>query len=109
MLNAVANFSFVLVALVLLEGGVTQWLLPLGASRTGIRRQRVERYLLPLLAALACLSVLSSPVRATDWVAFIFVALIPVYVALTGYGVVAMGRALRQRVLRSSTRPTGHP
>ena len=110
MVYTVAKFDLVLMAILCLEGWATQWLLPLGASPTGIRLQRVGRFLLPL-PALLFLSVLFLPPSVnpvTISKEYVVVALTPVFIGLAVFEAVVMVRALRQRLGMSRTRRQPH-
>jgi hypothetical protein len=113
MLDTIAKFDVALVGIIFLEGCTIFWLLPLGVgvplqgTRTRrlvappgyIRKQRIGRFLLPLVALL-CFSVFFLPPSispATIAREYVVVALTPAYAVLAVFGAVGIVRAWGQR------------
>ncbi len=113
MVDAIAKFDVIICAIIALEGCAIFWLVPLGApppeigiwrprigaSPDGIRKQRLGRFLLPLIVPLV-LSILFLP-PSTNPVTiareYVVVALTPLYVVGAVSGVKVMVMASRQR------------
>lgn len=116
-MDAIAKLDVILCAIMVLQGCAVFWLAPLGASPPnvgiwrfrigaspdGIRRQRLGRFLLPLIS-LSMLSIFflpdTNPSPGTIAFEYVVVALTPLYVVGIVSGAVAMVRAGRQRIQR---------